>query len=163
TMLRLYDWLLSQDPTAVDIDARVAATPPLSTLQAEVARSFREPEIARNAWEETRRKHASPAAVRTRLETLRTIWPELQSQLAAAVEPAAGTDRRRRRPRRSGGDRHRSAAPRCRHPPRAPDSPALHRARPVGRSRLAGARRHRDSTGRIAHGRLSKRSSEREG
>ena len=87
TMLRLYDWLLAQDPTTVDIDARVAATPPLSALQAEVARSFREPEIARNAWEETRRKHASPTAVRTRLETLHTIWPELQARLETSLPP----------------------------------------------------------------------------
>ena len=79
--LRLYDWLLDQDLSGVDIARTAARHPSLETELAVIERSFADPSIAEKAKEEFARKALAPDALPDRLETVRTAWPALRHRL----------------------------------------------------------------------------------
>lgn len=81
TSMRLFDFALSQDLAALDHDAILAAAPSLEAKKAEIEAEFAPP-LAAKALQETSAKHASPEVHRARLETLATIWPQLQARLS---------------------------------------------------------------------------------
>ncbi|MCZ8334211.1 MAG: sn-glycerol-1-phosphate dehydrogenase [Rhodobacteraceae bacterium] len=83
--LRLFDWLLGQDLTRLDVAAAVAAAPSLGVKIAAIHTAFGPGEIAARAVEEVRAKHVEGAALRARLERLRDGWPVLADRLRAQV------------------------------------------------------------------------------
>ncbi len=82
--LGLFDWLLGQDPGALDAGAILAAAPPLEAKAAEIDRAF-SGELAARAKEETAAKHLSPAAHAARLADIARVWPRLRARLDAHV------------------------------------------------------------------------------
>ncbi len=89
TILALYEWLLEQDLTALDIDRIVAEAPSLETRFAEIDTLISTPEIARSAHKQTAAKHIEGAELKARLETVTKVWPALKRRLAAQLIPAA--------------------------------------------------------------------------
>ena len=89
TVLGLYDWLLAQDLTRLDIDRIVAEAPTLEHKYAEIDRRITETRIAERAHVETKAKHADTAELRARLETLTRVWPDLRTRLSDQLLPAA--------------------------------------------------------------------------
>lgn len=80
-VLRLYDWLLEQDLSALDVDAVVAASPSMETKSGWIDESFGEGEVAARAKEETAAKHLEGAALAERLYRLTSAWPSLKPRL----------------------------------------------------------------------------------
>lgn len=78
--LDLYDWLLGQDLTRLDVEAIVAAAPTMEAKRAEIA-SRLSPALAERALEETAAKHLDPAAHRARLTRITEAWPALRERL----------------------------------------------------------------------------------
>ncbi|WGV15225.1 sn-glycerol-1-phosphate dehydrogenase [Fuscovulum ytuae] len=83
--LRLFDWLLGQDMTRLDVAAAVAAAPSLGVKIAAIHAAFGPGEIAARAVEEVRAKHVEGANLRARLERVREGWPLLAERLRAQV------------------------------------------------------------------------------
>lgn len=83
--LRLFDWLLAQDLTRLDVGAAVAAAPSLGVKIAAIHAAFGPGEIAARSVEEVRAKHVEGAVLRTRLERLRDGWPVLAERLRGQV------------------------------------------------------------------------------
>ena len=87
--LRLFDWLLAQDLTGLDVAGLVAAAPSLEAKIAAVHQAFGPGEIAARAVEEVRAKHVAGDALRARLERVRDGWPALAARLRGQVMPPA--------------------------------------------------------------------------
>ena len=85
----LYERLLARDLTQLDIDRAVRAYPNAAALEAQTRAQHRHPAVAEHAVAETLAKHQSSAALRGRLERLRTVWPQLREALAAQLLSAA--------------------------------------------------------------------------
>ncbi len=79
--LALFDWLLDQELTGLDINQILGETPDLATRQDELTRAIPDPKIAEKAQHELAEKHASPAVHSARLRKLRDDWPLLQNRL----------------------------------------------------------------------------------
>lgn len=84
-VLRMYDWLLTQDLASLDATRRAAAAPRLSAKEAEIRGRFGPGEIAERAIAETRAKHVEGTELQGRLARLRTVWPEIVRQLRAQI------------------------------------------------------------------------------
>ena len=87
TLLALYEWLLGQDLSTLDIAGIAARAPDLETRFAEIDRLMPDPRIAERARVETQAKHADKQVLAARLETLARVWPDLKQKLAAQVIP----------------------------------------------------------------------------
>ncbi|WP_108658623.1 sn-glycerol-1-phosphate dehydrogenase [Acuticoccus kandeliae] len=85
--LKLYDWLIEKDLTALPIDEIVASAAPIETKEAEIA-SLMDEALAQRAVVETRAKHADPDTHRARLERLTAVWPDLAARLTEHVKRA---------------------------------------------------------------------------
>lgn len=85
TALRMYDWLLSRDLSAIDPARRAAEAPTLAAKEAEIRDRFGPGEIAERAIVETRAKHIEGAALQARLTRLRSVWPDLSTRLRARL------------------------------------------------------------------------------
>lgn len=83
--LRMFDWLLARDLSRLDPARRAAEAPDLHAKEAEIRDRFGPGEIAERAIAETRAKHVEGAALRARLATLRTAWPDLSQRLRARL------------------------------------------------------------------------------
>jgi len=83
--LRLFDWLLGQDLSVLDVEGLVARAPSLEAKIAAIHAAFGPGEIAARAVEEVRAKHAEGAALRARLERAREGWPVLAGRLRGQV------------------------------------------------------------------------------
>lgn len=83
--LRMYDWLLTRDLTALDPQRRAKAAPNLAAKEAEIRDRFGAGEIADRAIIETRAKHVEGAALQARLTLLRDVWPDLSTRLRARL------------------------------------------------------------------------------
>ena len=83
--LRLFDWLLRQDLSRLDVGAAVAAAPSLGVKIAAIHAAFGPGEIAARSVEEVRAKHVDAAVLRARLERVRDGWPVLAERLRAQV------------------------------------------------------------------------------
>ncbi|MFZ5751604.1 MAG: sn-glycerol-1-phosphate dehydrogenase [Pseudomonadota bacterium] len=84
-VLRMYDWLLSQDLPSLDPARRAAAAPRLPAKEAEIRDRFGPGEIAERAIAETRAKHVEGSELQARLARLRTVWPEVVGRLRAQL------------------------------------------------------------------------------
>ncbi len=87
--LALYDWLLSRDLTAIDVERLVARRRPLAALEDEVRAAFSDRGLADASIEEVRAKHPDEERLRTRLWRLAALWPDLRARLAAHLPRAA--------------------------------------------------------------------------
>lgn len=83
--LRLFDYVLAQDLSKLDVAAAVAAAPSLGVKIAGIHAAFGPGEIAARSVDEVRAKHVEGAALRARLERLRDGWPEIRARLQAQV------------------------------------------------------------------------------
>jgi glycerol-1-phosphate dehydrogenase [NAD(P)+] len=77
----LYEQLLPQDLTKLDVEVLSANWPGISTVEEHIRRGFENPAIREKALEETRAKHVSPIQLRDQLTRLGTVWPELSIRL----------------------------------------------------------------------------------
>ncbi len=82
TTLAMYDWLIEQDLGALDPAGIAASAPTLTDKYASIEAAFADPQIVARAKVETKAKHLSPEALKTRLEKLVSLWPVLQSLLS---------------------------------------------------------------------------------
>jgi glycerol-1-phosphate dehydrogenase [NAD(P)+] len=80
TTLRLYDWLLRQDLTALPAAEIAAAAPSLEAKRAEIERCLA-PALAERAASETAAKHLAPEDHRARLSMVAAAWPGLRERL----------------------------------------------------------------------------------
>lgn len=80
--LDLYDWLLAQDLTRLDVAALVAQTPDMAAKARGIVAAFGQGEIAERAVVETQAKHLDPAALHARLAHLVAVWPDLRARLS---------------------------------------------------------------------------------
>ena len=87
-VLRLYDWLLTQDLTNLDAASIVARAPNPTQQAAIIRRAFGPGEIAERAVVETRAKAVDPNAHLARLTHLAQIWPNLAARLRSRLMPA---------------------------------------------------------------------------
>jgi glycerol-1-phosphate dehydrogenase [NAD(P)+] len=85
--LELYEILLKQDLSRIDIDAAVAGWPTLERAESRIAELFGDGELAGKAIEETRAKYPRPERLRAQLELLREQWPALRQRLAGHLAP----------------------------------------------------------------------------
>lgn len=83
TSLTMFDWLIEQDLTSMDPEKTAQSAPSLAKKHAEIDAAFDDPQIIASAKAETDKKHVSREALRERLITLRTAWPELRERLRA--------------------------------------------------------------------------------
>ncbi|MBU1175885.1 MAG: sn-glycerol-1-phosphate dehydrogenase [Alphaproteobacteria bacterium] len=87
TVLSLYQWLLAQDLSALDIGRAVNAARDLDAKYAEIDRLIPASRIAERARAETAAKHVDGNALGARLMRLVKGWPELKRRLATQVVP----------------------------------------------------------------------------
>ncbi len=79
--LRLWDWLLAQDLTRLDVGRAVARAPSLAAKGIEIAATFGPGEIGARALDETAAKHVEGDRLRARLDLLVQVWPDLRARL----------------------------------------------------------------------------------
>ena len=81
TSLALFDWLIAQDLSALDIGAVVEAAPDLDRRLSVLETRIADPEVARRSREEVSAKHAMPGEHRARLERIKAGWEETRARL----------------------------------------------------------------------------------
>ena len=81
--LALFDWLLGQDLSALDIDHVLGRAPDLDAREANLVLAIQDPNIAAKAKVELAAKHAPPNVHAARLATLKDIWPALRDRLTS--------------------------------------------------------------------------------
>jgi glycerol-1-phosphate dehydrogenase [NAD(P)+] len=81
TALALYDWLVEQDLTTLDIDAVADAAPDLPAKFAEIDRGFEDGRIASRAKIQTEAKHIGKAELHERLRAVVGGWPAMRDRL----------------------------------------------------------------------------------
>lgn len=86
--LRMWDWLLAQDLTALEVEAQVARAPSMAAKAEAIRAAFGPGEIAARALEETAAKHVEGTALQDRLSRLAAIWPDLRHRLAGQLMTA---------------------------------------------------------------------------
>ena len=79
--LSIFDWLIEQDLTTLDVDAALASAPDLDARLDTLRCDISDPRIASKAEAEVRIKHLGPDDHRARLERLRGVWPDLQARM----------------------------------------------------------------------------------
>ena len=79
--LRLWDWLLAQDLTRLDVGRAVARAPSLAAKGIEIAATFGPGEIGARALDETAAKHVEGDRLRARLDLLVQVWQDLRARL----------------------------------------------------------------------------------
>lgn len=80
--LQLYDWVLGQDFSGLDVESVVAKAPSLETKAGMIASAFKGGEVAARALTETTAKHLEPHDHRIRLKSLQDVWPDLRARLS---------------------------------------------------------------------------------
>ncbi|HEX2186583.1 MAG TPA: sn-glycerol-1-phosphate dehydrogenase, partial [Chloroflexota bacterium] len=83
----LYEYLLAQDMSELDVAARCRGWPGLAAWEAEVGRTHPEAAIRRQALAETRAKYVTAEQLGLRLERLKAAWPALRARLRAQLLP----------------------------------------------------------------------------
>ena len=87
-MAALYEHLLTLPLHHLDVDFCCAHWPDLTSLPDTVRAAFGESDLAKVALEETRAKWIDVGALRSQLETLRRLWPELKIRLHQQLLPS---------------------------------------------------------------------------
>lgn len=83
----LYDHLLDLPLEELDVDACQAAWPDLETLLTRARAVFRQDDLMAVAERELAAKHSGRAELRSQLETLRHVWPEMRRALRRQLIP----------------------------------------------------------------------------
>lgn len=78
---RLFDWVIGQDLTDLDVDALVADAPDLAAKERMMEAAFGKGEIVNRSMDETAQKHADGEALRRRLVRIVETWPALCQRL----------------------------------------------------------------------------------
>lgn len=81
--LALFDWLLGQDLSRLDIEGIAAKAPSLEARKAALSNAIADPKIAQKAQAELAAKFIRPEDLTRRLQTLQHIWPSLKERLTA--------------------------------------------------------------------------------
>ena len=87
-VLQLYDWLLAQDLTQLDVPGIVARAPNPADQARIIHAAFGPGEIAERAVVETQGKALSPDQHSARLQLLAQVWSDLAARLRARLMPA---------------------------------------------------------------------------
>lgn len=86
--LALYDWLLQQNLSRLDVAATVSGAPDLEARKRQLRMVIADPQVAEKAEAELTAKHAAPPVHQQRLERLSEAWPDLRERLAQHLVPA---------------------------------------------------------------------------
>ena len=89
SLCALYEVALEKDLTTLDIDAAVAAWPTWEQTEAEIRAAELPEQVTEAAVGQCREKYVPAEELRTRLERLRELWPELLPRLRDQLLPAA--------------------------------------------------------------------------
>ncbi|MFH4233737.1 hypothetical protein WAJ75_22305, partial [Acinetobacter baumannii] len=73
----LYERLLPRDLSMLDVEQTVASWPAWSDMERDIRQLDEHPALIERALEECQAKYIPAAALRERLEVLRSEWPEL--------------------------------------------------------------------------------------
>ncbi|RYH06216.1 sn-glycerol-1-phosphate dehydrogenase [Tropicimonas sp. IMCC6043] len=85
TTLGLYDWLIAQDLTQLDVDAVIAAAPSLEERLVALDAAIADARIAERARVELEAKHAPPDLHAERIAAVKQGWNEARAQLQARL------------------------------------------------------------------------------
>lgn len=85
----LYEELFKLPLAELDVDRCVAAWPEEDVWVAKAKQLLGEGELSDSAAKEIRAKHSTPEQLRAQLTLLRTVWPKLQEQVQAQLQPFA--------------------------------------------------------------------------
>ncbi len=88
TVLGLYDWLLAQDLSRLDIDGALRGARTMADKEQDILRAFGPGEVADRAIAETRAKHADATTLRARLIRVATGWTRTAARLRDQIIPA---------------------------------------------------------------------------
>jgi glycerol-1-phosphate dehydrogenase [NAD(P)+] len=80
--LALYEFVMSSDIAALDIELAVEAWPDAEANEREIDSLFPQPDLRRKAVLESGLKHADRDALRKQLQQLKTEWPRMRERLA---------------------------------------------------------------------------------
>ncbi len=83
----LYEKLLKEDFSKLDVEKCVAAWPSLEAQQAEAAKLFPNPELAKTIQAVIAKKYRSKDELRRELTALKENWPELRQRLRKQLVP----------------------------------------------------------------------------
>ncbi|GGX43040.1 hypothetical protein GCM10007385_08620 [Tateyamaria omphalii] len=81
--LSVYDWLIKQDLTQLDVDATLATAPDIDARLRTVRKDIPDPYVAAKSEQEVRAKHLGRVDHRARLELLVSVWPDIRSRLCS--------------------------------------------------------------------------------
>jgi glycerol-1-phosphate dehydrogenase [NAD(P)+] len=84
----LYDWMLDQDFSTLDVERQAASWPSAEAVAIEVRAAHSDPVQAQSAVQASLAKYPDPALLVERLRRLRQVWPDLRRDLRAQVMPA---------------------------------------------------------------------------
>lgn len=85
----LYDALLKLPLADLDVEQAVAVWPDEPEIKQEIEELFEIEELAAKAREESMAKHPTPSRLRSQLERLKGVWPELAKRLHRQLFPYA--------------------------------------------------------------------------
>lgn len=85
--LALYEELLSRDLAKLDVDDAVSRWPSLEQLNSQIGQLLGDGELGETAIKETAAKYVGRDALRTQLERLREVWPQLRQKLRQQAIP----------------------------------------------------------------------------
>jgi glycerol-1-phosphate dehydrogenase [NAD(P)+] len=88
-MCALYELVLGLDLSAIDVEARLATWPTPDEDAARVTALQPSELIRTSSLQASAEKYLTVDTARERLQTVRTVWPELRARLAQQVMPAA--------------------------------------------------------------------------
>ena len=90
----LYEQLLAQDFSALDVEQCVANWPAPDAAEARTRSMFGRTDFINTAMAETRAKHVSSGELRGQLEQLKASWSEIRGRLQTQLLPSADMERR---------------------------------------------------------------------
>jgi glycerol-1-phosphate dehydrogenase [NAD(P)+] len=85
---RFYEELIEQKLQELDVDAAVAAWPERGEVERSIPELFDQPDLIAVGLKESLAKHVGRDQLRTQLQTLREVWPELGQRLRKQLPPA---------------------------------------------------------------------------
>ena len=93
SVLALYDWLLQQDLSIIDVDGLVRSRPTLAEAVVQVEQAFGDSNITSKSIEEIKAKQVDANSLRQRLTTLAHEWPNLRERLRGFLMGASDMQR----------------------------------------------------------------------
>jgi glycerol-1-phosphate dehydrogenase [NAD(P)+] len=85
--LALYEYLMAADIAALDVESAAAHWPSNEENEREIAKLFSIPELRNKALLESGLKHVSRDELRTQLQLLKDVWPQIHERLSRHLIP----------------------------------------------------------------------------